>query len=174
MPVYHLEIRKFPKALTRFNQSGPQLGAVVLQWVQEKIIDLDDQKWNPLEATITILQGPPIPVENLSMGRGWRTALRDGEDVTERVLAEARQALADGSVGQSLSAAPAQPGSATAGAQPLDPLTLGVELAGLLGPDASELLAAWRAVARRSNGLSPSESLALAERELRSSEPPPG
>jgi hypothetical protein len=48
-----------------------------------------------------------------------------------------------------------------------DQLALGVELASLLGPDASRLLAAWREVAARASGLSPSESLALAERQLR-------
>jgi hypothetical protein len=47
-----------------------------------------------------------------------------------------------------------------------DPLALGVELAGLLGADPARLLAAWRGVAARSSGLAPSESLALAEREL--------
>jgi hypothetical protein len=47
-----------------------------------------------------------------------------------------------------------------------DQLGIGVELAALLGPDATRLLAAWREVAARASGLSPSESLALAERQL--------
>jgi hypothetical protein len=45
-------------------------------------------------------------------------------------------------------------------------------LAGLLGAEAERLLAAWRAVAARTGGLAPSESLALAERELRREAPP--
>ena len=100
------------------------------------------------------------------MGRGWPTAQREGEDVTERVLSEAREAL------RAAAAAPTTPNGqtvappgATAGPR-RGPLALGVELAGLLGPEAGRLLAAWRAVAARSAGLAPSESLALAEREL--------
>jgi hypothetical protein len=42
------------------------------------------------------------------------------------------------------------------------------ELRSLLGPDPDALLAAWRLAARRRSELSPSESLALAERTLRS------
>jgi hypothetical protein len=169
MPVYHLEIRKFPKALTLYNQTGAQVGAILLQWVQDRIIELDDQKWNPLEATITVLEGPPIPVDQLSMGRGWRTAQREGTDVTERVLAEARGALADGSAGAG-TAAVATSAPAAAAPQGPDPLALGVELAGLLGSDAVRLLSAWRAVVARTGGLAPSESLALAERELQAGE----
>jgi hypothetical protein len=55
-----------------------------------------------------------------------------------------------------------------------DPLTLGVQLASLLGEDPAGLLAAWRAVAARASGLAPSESLALAERELRAGSDGPG
>ncbi len=173
MPVYHLEIRKFPKALTLYNQTGTQIGAILLQWVQDRVIELDDQKWNPLEATIVVLEGPPIPVDQLSMGRGWRTAQREGTDVTERVLAEARGALADGSAGLGPAAAATSAPAATAPRTPAggpDPLALGVELAGLLGSDAVRLLSAWRAVVARTGGLAPSESLALAERELQAGE----
>ncbi|HEX4438006.1 MAG TPA: hypothetical protein VH061_14550 [Solirubrobacteraceae bacterium] len=183
MPTYHLELRKFPKTLTRFNQSGQQIGAIVLPWIQERILDIDGEKWAPYESTILILEGPAIPVDRLSMGRGWRTALREGTDVTERILAEARQALADG--GATAADAPATPvgpmsspqesgpaedypTAAPAAHDPADgdQLALGVQLGGLLGGDPIPLLAAWRELAGRSSGLAPSESLALAEREL--------
>jgi hypothetical protein len=172
MPVYHLEIRKFPRAVTLYNQTGTQVGAILLQWVQDRVIELDDQKWNPLEATITVLESPPIPVDQLSMGRGWRTAQREGTDVTERVLSEARGALADGSAGVGPAAGTPGPSAVvpqTPAAGP-DPLALGVELAGLLGSDAVRLLSAWRAVVARTGGLTPSESLALAEGELQAGE----
>jgi hypothetical protein len=182
MPIYHLELRKFPKTLTRFNQSGQQVGAIVLPWIQERILDIDGEKWAPYESAITIIEGPAIPVDRLSMGRGWRTAQREGSDVTDRILAEARQALADGSATtaeapptsfptpSSQEPGPAEdyPSAAPAAPDPADgdQLALGVQLAGLLGGDPVGLLAAWREVAGRSSGLAPSESLALAEREL--------
>jgi hypothetical protein len=179
VPVYHLEIREFPRNLNRFNMNGAEIGAIVLPWVQDKVIELEEQRWSPHEAILTILEGPEIAVQNLSMGRGWPTALREGQDVTRRIVDEARQALADGSAG---APAPA-PGPAPAASPPApspapgswpgadqaaggDQLALGVELGGLLGGDAARLLAAWRSVVARSSGLAPSESLALAEREL--------
>jgi hypothetical protein len=182
--VYHLELRQFPKRLQRFNFSGTGIGAVLLPWVQERVIELDEQKFSPHHATITVIEGPEIPIEQISMARGWRTVEREGKDVTQRVLAEAREALASGAAGEggdavagggvsgAPSAAAGRPaaGAGASGAAP-DPLALGVEIASLLGEQPSRLLAAWRAVAARSSGLSPSESLALAERELAREDP---
>lgn len=182
MPTYHLELRKFPKTLTRFNQSGQQIGAIVLPWIQERILDIDGEKWAPYESEITIIEGPAIPLDRLSMGRGWRTAQREGTDVTDRILAEARQALAAGAASAEASTTPnaatpssqeptpaaGHPSAVAATDDPADgdQLALGVQLGGLLGSDPGVLLAAWRDVAGRSSGLAPSESLALAEREL--------
>lgn len=191
MTSYHLEIRDFPRNVNRFNMSGTEIGAVLLAWAQERVFELADQKWNPQTAEMTVLEGPEIPVSGLSMGRGWPTALREGQDVTARVLAEAREAIVDGSVAraeQELERAAAEaddsgpaspdPGEQAPGAEAViapvsgadapgsDELALGVELAALLGPDAPRLLAAWREVSARASGLSPSETLALAERQL--------
>ncbi len=196
MASYHLEIRDFPRNVNRFNMSGQEIGAVLLAWVQERVFELVDQKWDPRTAELTVIEGPEIPVSGLSMGRGWPTAMREGRDVTDRVIAEAREAIVDGSVARMVQAqeseAPAQPPEAEAPPEPApaaaepapldegsgeaalaaveggeaDQLALGVELAALLGPDAARLLAAWREVTGRASGLSPSENLALAERQL--------
>src|SRR5690349_13360606 len=101
MAYYHLEIRDFPRNVNRFNMSGQEIGAVLLAWAQERVFELSDQKWNPQTAEMTVLEGPEIPISGLSMGRGWPTALREGQDVTARVLAEARQAIGDGRVARS-------------------------------------------------------------------------
>ena len=167
MPTYHLELRQFPRNFNRFNLTGPEIGAVAMTWVQERILDLGEQRWSPAEATMTIIEGPEIPVGRLSMGRGWPTARREGEEVTERILAEARRAL--GELAEAPGAAqPAAGAPGPNGTRGADPLALGVELGGLLGAEPGRLLLAWRAVAARSSGLSPSESLALAEREFAS------
>jgi len=188
MSKYHLEIRDFPRNVNRFNMSGPEVGVVLLSWAQERAFELGDQKWDPRSAELTVIEGPEIPVSGLTMGRGWTTAQREGQDVTGRVIAEAREAIVDGSVARAAQEAEAtgRPPAAAAplaGPAPLDEgsgeaalaaveggeadqLALGVELAALLGADASRLLAAWREVAARASGLSPSETLALAERQL--------
>jgi|SRR6185312_1846922 len=184
MAVYHVEIREFPRNVNRFNMSGQEIGAILLAWAQQRVFELADQRWNPQTAEMTVIEGPEIPVSGLSMGRGWPTAMREGQDVTERVIAEAREAIVDGSaarIAQEAEAAAAAPAEAVAapldegaaeaallaveGAES-DQLALGVELAALLGADAPRLLAAWREVAARASGLTPSESLALAERQL--------
>jgi hypothetical protein len=183
--MYHVELRQFPHNMCRFNLTDAELRAIVEPWALEKVVDFGERKWSSQMARITILDGPQIPLQQLTMGRGWRAAQRQSKDVTERVLTAAREALAAaqsapgrpvaealgqaggrghaGARGQAGSAAHAE--SANAGAL-ADPLALGVQLASLLGEDPARLLAAWKAVAARSSGLAPSESLALAERQI--------
>lgn len=165
--MYHVELRQFPHNLNRFNLDEPGLQAILDPWAREKVVELGERKWSPHQATITILEGPHLDVARLAMGRGWRAAQRVSEDVTERRLAEATAALA-GAVG-----VPSPSADAVAGESPTDPLALGVQLAALLGPDPTALLAAWREVASSAPGLSPSESLALAERQLSAARPGP-
>jgi hypothetical protein len=179
--MYHVELRHFPHSAWRFNLDDQQLRAVVEPWVREQAVDFGERKWSPHLARLTILQGPKLEVAQLSMGRGWRTAQRQSEDVTESLLAAARQALQAAPTGGSApsspmpdtapneppaQASPTGPNAAPAGT-PSDPVALGVQLAALLGPDPMGLLAAWRAAVAGSPGLAPSDSLALAERALR-------
>lgn len=175
--MYHIELHQFPHNMSRFNLTDAELQAIVEPWAREALVELGEKKWSPHKARLTIVEGPPMPLDQLTMGRGWRAAQRQGADVTEAVLAAARQALAaapqapeptgaaQGSLAQGAAAQLQAPGQEPALA---DPLALGVQLASLLGEDPARLLSEWKAVAARSSGLSPSESLALAERQLRS------
>ncbi len=166
--MYHVELRQFPHNHCRFNLTEQELGALALAWARGQLVHLGERKWSPHQARLTIVEGPRLAAEELSMGRGWRTVQRQGEDVTERVLAEAaRVALAAHQ--QAAAQPPAQAGVSAQDAAPADPLTTGVQLAALLGEQPAALLAAWRAVVARRPGLSPSDSLAVAEREIASS-----
>jgi hypothetical protein len=179
--MYHVELRHFPHSAWRFNLSDQQLSAVVEPWIREQAVDFGERKWSPHLARLTILEGPKLEVAQLSMGRGWRTAQRQSQDVTERVLAAAREALPAAPPGggvpasSSPGAAPNEPPAETSptgpaagpAGLPSDPVALGVQLAALLGSDPVGLLEAWRAAAAGSPGLAPSDSLALAERALR-------
>jgi len=162
--MYHVELRQFPHNMCRFNLTDAELSVIVEPWVREQMVEFGERKWSPQQAKITIFDGPRLALEQLTMGRGWRAAERQSENVTDAVLAAARDTLA------AAAHMPAPPGSAPAAVANgalADPLALGVQLASLLGEDPASLLAAWRDVAARSTGLSPSESLALAERQLR-------
>jgi hypothetical protein len=164
--MYHVELRHFPHNMARFNLTDAELGAIVEPWVRDQMVEFGERKWSPQQAKITIFEGPRMPLDQLTMGRGWRAAERESENVTDAVLAAARDALAAAAPARTpappVSAEPASANGALA-----DPLALGVQLASLLGDDPAGLLAAWRDVAARATGLSPSESLALAERQLR-------
>jgi hypothetical protein len=156
--MYHLELRQFPHNLCHFNLTEQELFATVVgPWAREQWIELGERKWSPHQAKLTVLEGPQIPVEQLSMGRGWRNAQRQSEDVTERVLAQAKQA------GGAMAGA-----QATATGAPLPRDAPDATILPLLGDDPAALLQAWRLAAERRPELAPSESLALAEETLSS------
>jgi hypothetical protein len=159
--MYHVEIRQFPHNTCRFNLTERDLlDTVVEGWARERWIELGERKWNPHQARLTVLEGPELRIEQLSMGRGWRNAQRESEDVTERVVARAKQAdavAAQAPAGPPLSAGPPVPAGGVA--RQLQPL---------LGADPGSLLQAWRLAAERRPELAPSESLALAEQTLSS------
>jgi hypothetical protein len=152
--MYHIELRQFPHNTCRFNLTEQELRAVLEPWALEKFVEVGERKWSPHQAKLTILEGPRLEVQQLSMGRGWRAAQRRSEDVTERLLAQAKQA--DG---------------ATAGVGDITPPgAFAEQLLPMLGTDPAALLQAWRLTAERRPELSPSESLALAEATLTSLE----
>jgi 2-iminobutanoate/2-iminopropanoate deaminase len=85
--VYHLELRQFPRNLCRFNLTAEELRATVLApWLADRSFELGELKWDPRQARLTVLEGPPIPPGQLMMGRGWSVAQRQGRDVTAQLL----------------------------------------------------------------------------------------
>jgi hypothetical protein len=94
--MYHLELRKFPHVVCRFNQSEAQLRALVIPWIRQEWVEEGERKWNVNEATLTILEGPKLSMPELAMGKGWRNAQKRSEDVTERVLGAAQKLGATG------------------------------------------------------------------------------
>jgi hypothetical protein len=158
--VYHVELRQFPHNMCRFNLSEEELvDTIVGAWAEEKWIEFGERKWNPHQARLTVLEGPQLAVEELAMGRGWRNAQRHSEDVTERVLEQARARQAANAAAAASEAA-ASTAAGVAGADE--------QLRALLGADPGALLASWRLTAARRPELAPSEALALAEATLRS------
>ncbi len=161
--VYHIEMRQFPHNSCHFNMSEPELRAIAEPWSRQEWVELGEHKWNPHEAKLTILQGPEIPIGQLSMGRGWPRAEREGEDVTERMLAQCR------SGGQQQAAATTgEPPAAPADVAGADGAGAG-ELSALLGEQPQALLEAWRHAAALYRNRTPSQTLALAEEAIGSS-----
>jgi hypothetical protein len=170
--VFHLQLRQFPHNHSQFNLSEEELAPIVDAWAQDRWVSFGERKWSPHQAKLTIVEGPHIALAALSMGRGWRQAEREGQDVTQRLLERARSGATGGGsapdgppaqtrakdAGLGSSGAPAGRAGAEAG-----------DVSALLGDGAAAeaLLQAWRDVTVRSPQLSPSERLALAELRLR-------
>ncbi len=88
--VYHVELRHFPRNLCHFNMGSAELHSAILEpWAADRMFDLGDLRWDPRQARLTILEGPRIPPDQLTMGRGWSTAKRQGADVTAQLLVAA-------------------------------------------------------------------------------------
>lgn len=167
--MYHLEIRAFPHNVNRFNLGERDLLDILVPWVRGERIELGEHRWSPETGRLIVLEGPQLELGELSLGRGWSTAERKSTDITERALAWA------GEVVQAMSASEGAPAPAqeqqpvAAPAAPRPPAGAGdpsAAVADLLGARGGELLEAWRDVASRAPGLSPSEALALAERNI--------
>ncbi len=164
--MLHLQMREFPHDSWRFNVSEQEMLVVVAPWVQGKAVEFDERRWHPEKATLTIFEGPELPLSQLSLGRGRAAAQRTGRDVTAAVLADVRGRAPAAGGGVDAAPGSGQGAGDGAGAAQLDPLTLGVQIASLLGSDPLALLEAWRAAAASSSELKPSESLVLAEETL--------
>ena len=93
--MFHVELRQFPHMTREFNLHREQLQARVLgPWVRGQPVEAGDRRWAPDRAKIAIYEGPALATEEIGMGRGWANVTKDSEDVTSRVLDEARAAVA--------------------------------------------------------------------------------
>jgi hypothetical protein len=162
--VFHVELRQFPHNFCRFNMSEQDVRAAVLDaWARKEWLEFGERKWDPNQASLTVLEGPRLSMQELSMGRGWRNAQRAGTDVTERLLETSRAAR--------VSAGGAGPSTAEHSGMGLragaDVQSLAVELVALLGQNPQSLMRAWQLALESHPDRSPSECLALAEELMR-------
>ncbi len=161
--MYHVELRQFPHNFCRFNLTETELREAILDaWARGEWIEFGERKWNPQQAKLIVVEGPQIPLEQLSMGRGWRIVEREGKDVTEQLIAAAHSANASAAGSSAKNEQTRSQAAATLG---LDPATasLVAELLGLLGEDPVPLMRAWQLALEGHSDRTPSECLALAE-----------
>jgi hypothetical protein len=88
--MFHLELRQFPHVARAFNLSREELDRRFARpWVTGIEIEHDDRRWTPAKARLVIYEGPELGLEELGLGRGWAAVGKNGQEVTETVLAEA-------------------------------------------------------------------------------------
>jgi hypothetical protein len=85
--VFHLELRQFPGVARAFNVSPEELHRRFLEpWVAGRSVELDERRFSPERARLTIYEGPELGQEAMGLGRGWANVVRQGTDVTSRLL----------------------------------------------------------------------------------------
>lgn len=180
--MFHIELRQAPHSLHRFNLSEEELRVGVLEpWVSGRQIQMGERSWAGQTGKILVLEGPEIPIGQLTMGRGWSVAQRAGTDVTERMLRSvsgALRAAAPAQAGVAIAAdgaASVPPSSIVQAASQIAPIdaevladALGLELLRELGDAPMSLFSAWRIAARRHPQVPPGIALDLAARAVAS------
>lgn len=176
--MYHVELRKFPHTVSRFNQSEQQLLALVVPFVSGEWVEVGERKWNTNETKLTVLEGSELSLQDMSMNRGWRNAQRRSDDVTERVLAGVRAQHAGGAGGGQAEIAPLAAASPRSLAPQPAPRgddavlladSLGLELLGTLDAGPMPLARIWElSHVRLGDAVAAARSLALAEAATRS------
>jgi hypothetical protein len=104
--VFHVELRQFPHVARAFNLTAEELQAqVVSRWIADQPISLQDRRWDPGRAKLTIYEARELASEEMGLGRGWGTVSREGENVTERALTAAHTRRHEGGFDDDLKAA---------------------------------------------------------------------
>lgn len=95
--MFHVEMRMGMHVVREFNLSEQRL------WVQflapllaDQEFTLEGHEFSPRQTRLKVYEGPELRPDQLGMGRGWQNVERSAGDVTERVLARAREHNARG------------------------------------------------------------------------------
>jgi hypothetical protein len=90
---FHVELRQFPNSARAFNLTDDDLRRrFVDPWIAGRAVELDERKWSPEKARLTIYEAPRLPTAQMGLGRGWANVTKEGRDVTAAVLAQAQSA----------------------------------------------------------------------------------
>lgn len=173
--MFHIEVRERSHRLSRLNMTEQELASTVLvPWVRGERVELGERTWRPDEASIRIVEGPEIPIGAMTLGRGWPTALREGRDVTQALIAAAGRQFAAGAGPGGERAGPSPRGGPGATEAPAAADTalladsLGLELLRRLSNGAMGLHEIWKVSAERHPQLPAGGSLEIASRALAS------
>jgi hypothetical protein len=86
--VFHVQIHEGHDSVRAFNQSAADLRSKVIEpWRRGDVIELGDMRWSPGRGELEILEGRRLRPDEISMGRGWNSARKTAQDVTEAILA---------------------------------------------------------------------------------------
>jgi hypothetical protein len=88
--AFHVEISAGFNHARVFNLNREDVVAKVVEpWLEGRMIEMGDQKWQPRESSLIILEGPRMETVDLSFGQGWSNAERASKAVTREILGQA-------------------------------------------------------------------------------------
>lgn len=88
-PVFHVELRQFPHVARAFNLTRDEMEArFAAPWRAGRPVELEDRRWDPDRARLTVYEGRALATDEIGLGRGWANATRTGRDATAELLAE--------------------------------------------------------------------------------------
>jgi hypothetical protein len=90
--MFHVEMRMGMQVVREFNLSEERLWLEFLApLVADRPFVVEDHEYIPHETRLKVFEGEELRLDQLGMGRGWQNVERAYTDVTERVLARARE-----------------------------------------------------------------------------------
>lgn len=153
--MFHVEMRMGMQVVREFNLSDERLWLIFLApLMADHDFTVEGHDFAPHATRLTVYEGPELRPDQLNFGRGWQNAERTSNEVTEAVLAKAREFVASHAAAPESTAAASAPdalrerliGRLSAGPVTLADITA---IAADLMPESTpeERLAASRAVA---------------------------
>jgi len=115
--MFHVEMRSGMQVVREFNLDDRRLW---LEFLAPLMADhdfmLEGHEFIPRQTRLKVYEGPELRPDQLGMGRGWQNVERSAQDVTERVLARAREHIAAG--GATTAGAATATGAGASGGSP--------------------------------------------------------
>jgi hypothetical protein len=104
-PVFHIQLRQFPHSARMYNLSRAELEERFTgPWARGREVVMDERKWAPDKARLSVYESRPLRADEIAIGRGWGNVERQGSDVTERELERMRPEPKPGGTPEALAA----------------------------------------------------------------------
>ena len=104
--MFHVEIRSTLQVVREFNLSNERLWVEFLMPLMSGVdFTVEGHEFVPRQTRLRVYEGPELRLDQLGMGRGWQNVERTAADVTERVLAQAREHASHAQAGEHTSQA---------------------------------------------------------------------
>ncbi|MGH2835161.1 MAG: hypothetical protein ACRDLT_00800 [Solirubrobacteraceae bacterium] len=90
--MFHVELRMGMHLVREFNLGEERLWLGFLApLMADREFSVEGHEFSPHQTQLKVYEGPELRPDQLGLGRGWQNVERTSADVTERVLARARE-----------------------------------------------------------------------------------